>query len=647
MAKTAELLVRSLMGGYNDTDPVTSLSPDQCVLAENVEFHCSSRSEQTTIGTRRAGTSAVTTPITAGHAVTLLHRHLPTTDETAAELWVVSLGGGAITIRYKDTAWTTATQTNTFTATGTYAYNVRMQSLHGKLFIAGKTSVNRLHVRDAASTSIRMSGLAEPAAPTAANTGAGTFSGTRYYRVRYNVTSGSTVLRRSEPSDVLTFAPSGSGSAARVTKPASISESETHWELEASLDNVNFYRIATTVVGTTTYDDSVAFSTGYANTAGTVLSEDSGDYDLLHSAKYLAADDDRLLLGGSWEDEALSARVAWTPVKNDPGVGNDERSPIDTDNFVDLNTYEGGELTGLSKTINGYIFAFKWNHIYQLTRTGQRTRAYSAHAVSKQRGALPDSIVEGLDQNGKPALYFLDPEVGPCRIGEGGVQTCGMDIHNTWDGVNKGATVVARALYYPESAQVHWWMSTGVNTTPDTLIVLHVDQTRQTPDGVRRGWVKFTGGRAAAISACMFANNIEDNAARSRVLRPFIGKTDGTIHMCDTGTTDSGTAFAARIRTAPIIVSLLRKLGVMDAAIVAKAASGVTVVAKVIRNFGEETKSYDVLLTPDGSEDPVIKFIDNFTIAEANAIQFEFADQASPSGNWNLQMFAAAPRNEE
>jgi hypothetical protein len=84
----------------------------------------------------------------------------------------------------------------------------------------------------------------------------------------------------------------------------------------------------------------------------------------------------------------------------------------------------------------------------------------------------------------------------------------------------------------------------------------------------------------------------------------------------------------------------------MDAAVVAKAASGVTIDVKAIRNFGLETKTFTATLTPDGSEDPVIVFLDDFDISECNALQIEFADQASPSGSWNVYLFAASPRAE-
>jgi hypothetical protein len=563
-----------------------------------------------------------------------------------AELWVgdVVPGIGTITVRYKDTSWHTVTFTDApVPVANPEYYNWRLATAHGKLFIAYNSGTDRLHVRDAGSSNVRRVGLAEPSAPTGADTGSGSLTGTRYYRVRYVVVSGSSVLRRSEPSEVLTFTPSGSGTSVRITKPATISEDETHWELEASLDNANFYRIARTVVGTTTYDDSVSFSTGYAATAGTVLSEDIGDYEPLKSGRFLTVDDDRLLVAGSYEDESLSSRVAWTPVLNDPGDGNDERSPVDTDNFIDLDTYEGGGITDMGRTVNGYIYVFKWNHVYQLTRTGQRTRAYTAHCLTKNRGAVTGSVCEGVDQNGKPCLYFVDPVVGPCRIGEGGIQTCGMDIQRSWEVINREADVMVRSLFYQEASQLHLWLATGESNSPDVCYVLHVNKTRQTQDGIRRGWVKFTGTRAQATAACLFSDNIEDDDDRTTTLRPFIGLTSGQIHLCDTGTTDNGTTYTARIRTAPVAMSLLTEFGVMDAAVVAKAAEGVIVDIKVIRNFGEETKTYSVDLSPTGTEDPVIKYVDDFNISEANVVQIEFYEN---TGIWNIYMFAASNRRE-
>lgn len=649
----ADFTLVSLRGGLNDTDPPSALTDDQCTVAENVEFNLS------TIGERRKGCVDIDLPAAVTgdanmQAVTFLHRHLPTTDETASELWLLAqhLTSQFFTLQRKTTAWFTVTPVTDIDVTSNRGYQLSAQTLHGKLFLAYRAvgAIDRLHVWDG--TSLRPTGLAEPAAPSVANTGAGTYAGTRYIRVRYTKqVSGATVLR-SEPSDATTFAPSGTGLSARVTKPAAISEGETHWEVEASTDNANFYRIATVVVGTTTYDDSVAYTPGYASATGAVLSEDIGDYSLIHSGKFLSADQDRLLVGGSWEDTELASRVAWTPVYNDPGDGNDERIPLDTDNFLDLDGFEGGPLTYLSGSVNGYIYAFKRSHTYRLGRTGQRTRAYEATNLSKSLGALPGSVVEGMDQYGMPCLYFLDPETGPCRTGGARIiQSASRDILNTWRTVNTDALVVSRVLYYPESRQVHWWIATTGGTTPNFKLVLQTNETRETPDGVRKGWATATGKIARAYAACLYSDNIDDNVARSLALRPFIGVTaaDGYVLRCDTGITDNGTAYAARLVSKPFVLrGLLSKFGSLSVAILAKASSSASVIVKLIRDFGLESLEKETTLAASAmAETHVIKQFKNLGFSGMYAMQLEFKDAAVPAGTWELNRLDMVPSEQE
>src|SRR6185312_16065401 len=173
------------------------------------------------------------------------------------------------------------------------------------------------------------------------------FITTRFYRVRYVVKSGTTILRQSEPSDTVTFTPSGTGAGATITKPASIGEGETHWQIEASFDDANFYIIATEPVATTTFNDENPNTIPYSD-IGDLDDTDIGSNVPLPAARLVGVDDDRLTLGGSFVNTDLDSRVMWTPVKNDPGLGNSERIPADTDNFRDLDTKEGGGLTGIS-----------------------------------------------------------------------------------------------------------------------------------------------------------------------------------------------------------------------------------------------------------------------------------------------------------
>jgi hypothetical protein len=645
-AKTTDFVIRSITG-YNDSDPPTEIPEDQATVATNVEFY------ESAMGERRLGCTDVDLPVSITgnaniQAIPFLYRNLPTTDETASELWV--LGSHLTTQNFqmtrKTTAWASVTFKDDPDITSNRVFGINAQSLHGKLFISFRSvgGVDRLHVVDTSTTFVRRCGLAEPAAPTGADAGVGAFSGVRYYRVRYTVQSAGSTVLRSEPSEVLTHTPAGTGASVTVTKPASISENETHWELEASTDNANFYRIATTLVGTTTASDTTDYTSGYANASGSVLSEDIGDYSLIHSGKFLAADEDRLIIGGSWEDSELASRVSWTPVYNDPGVGNDERIPTDTVNFLDLDGFEGGPLTGLSNPVNGSIWAFKRSHVYQLVRTGIRDRAYQSYNISKSIGAIEGSVVAGVDQYGMPCLYFLDPRIGPCRTGGNKViQTVSRDIITTWESVNLDAIVTCRSIYYPKKQQVIWYITTASASFPNVKLTLQTGNTREGIDGVRGGWAKSTGKIAEAYSACLFSDNIDDNTTRSLELVPFIGVTSGNGYVlrCDTGSDDNGTAFSGRIVSKPFILKgLLNQFKILNAALLAEAHATADINITLIRDFGaEEPRTVETALAAVGSETDVVKKLKSLTGTGFRAVQVEFEDVASPSGQWRLNRF--------
>lgn len=646
-------VISDLTGGINQYDTPGEIPNDQCMEAENVEFF------RSTIGERRAGSASVTVgaSLNTKTHTGILHRHLPTADQTIAELWAFSVTPNATPgiLARKTTAWAAVSQFDTFGVAGIEGFSLAMASLHGKVFIAGKSPVDRLHVSTGtASVATRRAGVAMPAAaPTGANTGAGTFNGIRYYRVRFTVQSAGVTILRSEPSAVLTFTPSGGGTGVVVTKPATVSEGETHWELEASLNNADFYRIATTVVGTATATDSQAYGAGYA-VIGT-LSETSGDYTVPISCKYLSVDEDRLLMGGSWEQPALGSRVSWTVVAGAEGVGNDERVPIESNNFLDLDTYEGGELTGLSGPINGYIYAFKYGHTYRMLRTGVRTAAYDAFPLSKQIGAIPGSLVEGSDETGRPCLYFLDSKTGPWRIGQQGLQYCGLDIGTTWATVNLDATtVVARGLFYPQVRQVKWWVSVDAGNTPTLQLNLQTNHMQSDQQGVRRGWSIATGAVGEGLCACLFATNIEANTARVLRLKPLIGRggTAASILMLDTGTVDIAAVYRGHVLTKPYILqSILDRFGVMTGAVLATAANGISVFLRVIKDFGTDENTVSTQLDPDKLEDFVIKPLDDMGLSDIRAMQIEFGDDmtnlTTPLGTWELHQIAYRPREEE
>lgn len=642
----ADFVLKSLRRGLNDSDPAIAIADDQCRVANNVEFH------RSMLGERRLGTDGV--DLESGQSdrdrVSLLFRHLPTSDTSAMQLLSVAFTDGDVApkTRLKDTVWNEVVIADTPNMSGKAPYQWAAVSHNGKLFLAYDTNVDRLHVLPAGTFTVRRTGLHEvETAPSVATTGAGTFDGDRYYRVRAATLSGSTVTRRGEPSNETLFNPPGTGSAARITKPTMPGEGETHWELEASTDNANYYRIATTAVATTTVDDSTVYATGYG---AFPLSADIGDYDLIPSGRYLVVDGDRLLIGGSWEEAAEESRVRWTPVGNADGAGNDERLEADTDPYLDLDSYRGGPLTGMSSPVIGNVWVFKFSHIYKLIRSSRREAAYDAILYTDQRGALHGSIVEGVDQTGRPCIYFLDPTVGPCRIGANNIQQCGADIRTTWDLLNIDATkVVCAGVYYPEKRQVLWCIATAGANRPNLGLVLQTNEMRDTEDGARGGWSVWTGTRASALTMCLFADNIDANIARSLTLAPFIGtELLGLIHRCDTGHTDNGTTYSARIVTKPM-ASLSRRFSVKAGVLLAKAVTGATITLKVIRDFGLETTATVTGITFDAtaSETDVIKPLDDLKGAELTVAQIEFVDTSPAGTRWELNQLVLVEGEEQ
>jgi hypothetical protein len=634
----ADLQITSLRGGMNNTDPAIALPEDQCVLAQNVEY------VESMLGERRLGTTAITLPafLSGKDRVPFLFRHLPTADETAAELWALGVTSTTtVALGRKTASWSEITISDTPTLTGFSQYRWQAVTLHGKIHFFYDSNVDRPHVWDG--TTMRRSGFEDTySAPTSADAGSGTLTGTRYGRVRFVEVSGSTVLRRSEPSAVKTHSPSGTGASITWTRPTAPSEGETHWEVELSTDNANFYRMDRIALATTTHSDSVVYATGYAATG--TLSEDTGDYTPLWSARYATADEDRLVIAGSWEDDALASRVGWTPVFNADGVGNDERLESDTDPTKDLDTYKYGPVTGLSEPILGGIWVTKQHAVYKLSRTGKRDVAYEADLFSAALGGIHGSLVSGVDETGQPCLYAIDFEQGPYRIGIGGIKRCGEDLRATWSTLNINATaVVTQALYYPKKKQVIWCLATDANNRPDKAVVLHVDKARPYADGIRKGWALWTGTRASALSMCLFASNIDDNTTRNLNLVPFIGlEGSSLVHRCDTGTDDNGTAFVSTITSKPYFMrSPAHHFEARAAALMGKATTNAKVDVKCIRDFGIETTVTvsDVTFTASGSETQVTNLLDSFKGAEMEVGQFQFTDVASPSAQWQLNRF--------
>lgn len=648
-----DLILDSLKGGMNDQDPETLLPDDECVLAQNVEFFNAG------IGERRNGCSPVnlTGAGLSGQAILVhLSQRFPTNDPLVGEIWAITATptvSTAIAFRNAARVWMPVTPIDSIGVAEPQIYQIVAQSYQDKQFFAYKRDLSwasnvappdgRLYVWDG--TSFRRAGLAQPAAaPTAVDEGSGSYASKRYFRIRYiRKDATGKILLRSEPSASVSLTPSGSGAGATVTRPALIGEAETDWELEASADDSTYYRIGTVAIATTTQTDTVVTPLSYPDNG--VLSEPIGSYLLQPSCQFLLVDGDRLIMAGHWYDPAQQSTVYWTPVSKDSGVGNDERLPLNSliDDRVSLDNYEGGNITGLSQTTFGSFYVFKWSHIYQATRTGVATSAYTFDTISKVRGALPGSVVSGIDEYGNACVYFLDPLMGPSRIGPSGLQLI-HGLRNTFNRVNRVASkVVCHGIYYPEKRQVHWWIAADGNQSPTLIMVLQVNETSERSQygvvqgEVTRGWSIWNGRIAQAYCSTIVNMPVRGTGGITVSLsrRPYIGLTSPDyLQQTDVTSTDAGVPYIAKIRTKPYLMAgLLNKWGAMTAAILHAPSTNNNMRVSIIRDFGAAATDNPTYIdtnleptSPTSTETLTRKKFDSLVMSEAYALQFEFSD---------------------
>lgn len=624
------LTIADIRGGVNDSDSPISLKPNEVVEARNVDLRDS------TLGSKRGGTSEISLSgsVLAGNIVALI-RHQPTNDPADDELWAIDETGDID--RRVAGAWAGGvTKVNNhigaLTAGQTDANGV---SLHGKLFLAATGTEDRLIVWDG--TVLRWAGIAQPPDPTVGNTGVGTYTGTRYFRIRYIEQVGGVTVRRSEPSNSVSLAPSGTGSGALITKPAgtelvtSVSmEGQTHWEVEASLDDVLFYRIATVAIGTSTYTDTTVYATGYA---ANTLSEQIGEYVPPGSARLVAVDEDRVVMAGNRFEEALDSTAWWTPVEGDDGVGNDERIPTATLNYINFDGQDGGGITGLVAGVRGNIYVFKRQRIYKMVRTGQVRSAYDPYTEGHTRGALMLCVRMGTDAQGMPCLYFMDPDAGLCRIGSRGIEDLAGSVRTTWKTRNPSPTYPPRLEFYPDLEQVWCWAPLAASAAPDRVFF---HETRYGANFYHDGTV------STARCSVMFPE------ATTLVLKPHIG-VNGAVHKCDTGTTDNGTNFRAYVRTKPYALgSLFDRFGLMGAVLLGLANAATTITVKLIRDYGLESRTFTTSLAPSAAaESRVTKIVDDVDISTCHSVQVEYGDASASAQEWTLDTLAFRFRDED
>ncbi len=651
------ITISDLRGGRNGADsPIDPAFPmNQVAEALNVDY-----SGDTQLGRKRAGASVVS--LTGGALLTVsidaLLRHVPGATETAAQLFAVSSTGQVKRL----TAGVTWGDITLDDAISGFSYLLDGVTFNGKLYLAYDSAVDRLHVYDSTLSSprVRRVGFADPAIATVANTGAGAYAAVpRYYRVRWyqaSSASGGTITRISEPGPKSTiFTPSGSGTAARITRPTAAGEGETHWGVEVSLDGVLWYVLAAPnddalsadgiAIATTTYDDSVVTTT-YSTYP---LSEELGTHTNIPSVKFLITDGNRLIMAGNWEN-GLSSRVYYTPVLGS-GLGDAERlnDLVDIDPFTDLNEKDGGAITGLGGPLpGGVIFAFKQRQLWRGTPTGDDEEPYAWRCLSRSIGSINHRmILLAEDQEGKPALYFWSLR-GPYRIGNNGLEYMGRDIEDLvvgYRGFNPANLTAANfgfALWHMDAHVIYWYFAMGSSESPSTIVTLDVrHMIDRDKFGVRGGWVRHLSDAVLPTSGVMFANTL--GVSMSADLKPYTGHGDGTLHKNDdpAALDDVGTDFQAYLKTRCIapIDQLGRAFGVRDPIVFAENLAVVVLTLTLDRDFGLETQTATTTIVETkvgGFPTDVIRKFEGSANSDMGVIQIQIGDAAVAEGRWSL-----------
>lgn len=641
------LVIDDLSGGLNLVDPLLKVPPTQVVECTDVEWYQSLMPRP-----RRGATNVTTGAFAPSGTYRALFRFTPqgSAGESDTALFVLTSDPSMAKLTSGPT-WTSVSISDTLS----YPDDAQATSYSNRLFWAYHSNVDRLHVYDNATSTLRRTSMDTPSAPTAANTGSGSYTATlRYYKVSFVEIQGSTIRRRSELSSALSFTPSGSGTAARVTKPASISEGETHWELWGSANGTNYYKLASTAVGTTTYDDSAAPSS-YSNNE---LAPDTGVNTVLPSAYYLLALDNRLFLARSWVWTAYDSRVWWTPRANTTGVGDEERLDTTTGYYVDVAPGVHGPIRGLGQLFGDPI-VFKSTAMYKLLATGDVNNPYNPVLISDQVGLLHQrSVCNGFDENGSPCLYWLSAR-GPMRYGVQGLQYLGRDIEPLWDNWFTSTTTQrpCHAVSYQERNQIWFWFGAASDTYPSILLVFHTLYGRSQGGAVRGGWSRYSNLEARC--SVMFAQTV-DASGSTTAMKPYLGRPSTTaLWKADSGTSNdpSGT-YTAAFWTVPYgPAGPMTNSGVTEMELVADAISNRTITVDVYGDYGKQLRSFSVSLTAGSdetvsvrlsSEVTVHRYFEDARFSQAKRLIFKVYDgNGSTSTIWRVHALNVRVRPEQ
>jgi hypothetical protein len=627
--------------GRNGWDSLVDVGLDESVESLNVHLYNDG------LGTRRGGSTLITTTgVTA--PIYSAFEFIPGQDETAAELFVFDNSSPVKILRCAGgSSFTSLTLVDNCNGS---QWISSAAALNGKLYLAYATGVNRLHVFDPgySTSSVRRAGLGTPAAPSPADGGGGgTYPATaRDYRVAFTEQRAGVTIRRSLLGVVTGWVPDGSHLNVTLTKPASISEGETHWEVYGSPDGVLYYLLTTLAVGTTTYADTALVST-YANNPA---APDEGANTPFPSVKSIGTDGSRLYGLGVWETSAgdsmapKAGRFYFGPVLDSSGVNDDERinNTASLRGWIDLARNANAADRGVSPhPVNNVIYAFQSSGVFGLYPTDSAVTPYRRVVLSTAIGNLNQRmIVMGHDRNGSPCCYFWDPVKGPYVVGGvDGLRWVGKDLADIAARVNRLPDGTLCGGFYQDRQQLIFAVAVDGNTEPNLMAVC--DVTKQQPDetgDLRGGWTLYSGDFAAARAIVMFSNTL--SATRSRVKVPYVSSVSGGTFLKydESVNQDNSVSFQSYVTSGPRFVENAH-VSLVQPYVMADAASAVTIRHRLIRNAGLETRDTTLTLTAEGSETIVLKKAEDAAMNDAWTLQVQLGDASSANVHWLLHQW--------
>lgn len=634
--------------GRDGWDQPQAISDDQTAESYNIELRNGG------LGKKRIGSDRVALTFSAGSGLdtSQLAQFIPANNLINAELWILSFVSGTTYALYR----VPGNSSSGVLLSAVMTLPTVFAQLNGKFFISYAIAggVNRVYVYapNESTTSIRLAGLAPEAAPTVADTGSGTYAATiRTYRVVTRRIVSGVVVSQSEPSASTSFTPSGSGTAARVTKAAASGEGETHWAVQAAASNGLFWEISgNIVVATTTYDDSVDPS-NYPNVG---LTPDLiGSHLPFPSVRYLLSDGTRLYGLGVHATSAgnsvdpVEGRLYFTPVLDSSDTGDDERI-IDTtksSGWIDLAVGSGGVDRGLGGPINNAIVAFQLRGIYLFFSTGNADIPLRRVVWSTNVGSISGtSVVMGEDESGKPALYFLDPRNGPYRIGQGFyTQWLGKDVKDLWDQVDISSTTPEVSYFgsYDSARKLVIWKC-------GTLVFVYDVTNGQLvgPNEIRKGWSQWSAIVDAATtgtntSSVMFSNVLTATHSITQALHYGIASATGpaVLYRVNPSATQDGTAsYQAYVRSKDYRWTPIGRLNkLLECVLVAKARDATTVRVLFTSNWGTSQQSQNVSLAPATSETYVRVRPNPVDFTDLPTLQIEAGESTATNQTFELE----------